>query len=335
MPLPFNCKDDLVCVLLNPTFIPLVMTIFLYGIYTIMFLISVYFLVNHQKIGLKFYLITLCITFLLATANAVLSAPWEMLSYAIAFSSSSATNYYCDLFKSIQGASKIIYIVSNCITDIVLMFRCYLVWASNKKLLVLLVIGSIGNNAFALFASIFFLIKSGPEDVIYKSASMSSMSKDVFDYPRIWFLYINSSVNLVISGLIAGRIWYINHKAQRILPSTISKRYKSVIFIVLESGSFYSISILLCALTTELISEPSLTPINNYAILNQVAGIASTMIIVKAGLEGVNTESAEETVSYSLGSNLGQIANDVEMGKSESSVAQSAVGNVVDIGREE
>ncbi|THU78427.1 hypothetical protein K435DRAFT_876642 [Dendrothele bispora CBS 962.96] len=116
------------------------------------------------------------------------------------------------------------------------------------------------------------------------------------------FMGVNAFTNLMLTSLIAGRIWYISHQNSKYLSSndrvssSTNRKYSSIIAIILESGLLYPIFLILFIILTFgtfpmkdrlNISHASAIVSDNLAL---IAAIAPTLIIVRTGL-GISIEN--------------------------------------------
>ncbi|KAF5390850.1 hypothetical protein D9757_004455 [Collybiopsis confluens] len=102
------------------------------------------------------------------------------------------------------------------------------------------------------------------------------------------FLGINVFNNILLTGLIAGRLWYINNTAAKLFGTSPSpdRRYYAIVAMFLESGSLYPIALIICLAIQVTGSPASMDP-----ILLQIVGIAPMLILVRTTL-GVSIEHA-------------------------------------------
>ncbi|KAK7437474.1 hypothetical protein VKT23_018545 [Stygiomarasmius scandens] len=177
-----------------------------------------------------------------------------------------------------------IYIISNFVADMILIYRFCIVWGMNRRILVGTGIISVVNNVAAMVAWIL--------DIVAATNSHMPFSGPFNLYEKNIFRLINFVFNLIVTGLIAGRIWYLRHRAAKILNAKIMLKYKSAIIILLESGLIYSVVIAIGTFPFSSFSSYDLYP----ALLSQTAGIAPTMIIVRSGL-GITTDSVDSTLA--------------------------------------
>ncbi|KAJ7199069.1 hypothetical protein C8J57DRAFT_1737146 [Mycena rebaudengoi] len=152
------------------------------------------------------------------------------------------------------------------IADGLLIYRCYVVWNHDWRIIVLPVMLLIASTACGL---------------------------DVFLDATPQFAVILAT-NFLATGLTAGRIWWISHHSRAYLEEAAQRRYASAIVLIVESGMLYSATILAFLI---VISFPSLSSTLEEPVLQivtQVMGIAPTLIIVRVGL-GVTVEGSLNT----------------------------------------
>ncbi|KAF8908164.1 hypothetical protein CPB84DRAFT_1767465 [Gymnopilus junonius] len=80
---------------------------------------------------------------------------------------------------------------------------------------------------------------------------------------------------MLITALMAGRIYWIARKARSILGPGLSSKYTTMIAIIVESGVIYSVYFILDVVAQNLILDAGLA---------QIVGMVPTLIIVQVGL---------------------------------------------------
>ncbi|THU80441.1 hypothetical protein K435DRAFT_809878 [Dendrothele bispora CBS 962.96] len=186
----------------------------------------------------------------------------------------------------------------TCVADLILILRCYIVWEYQKRVLIITAIISITNNAEA-FVAWGLSIRSNSTGILDSANTIQPVVQEypvVPVYPLI-FLFINLSVNLVLSLMIAWRVWKTQRVAKKILGTELRRTYS------LESGILYFVAILVCEVLQWTSRSPSIGSLL-WCILLQVAAIAPTMITVRAGL-GVNRDNVHATVLSTFHANPG------------------------------
>jgi len=231
---------------------------FFYGIYLVLFCICMYILLHRPSSrGNTVFLVAAIALFTFSTILIVLVL--VLVTAEIEELSSIPSD-------SIQNAAYIIYAINNSIADGLLIYRCYVVWNHDWRVIVLPVMLLIASTACGL---------------------------DVFLDATPQFAVILAT-NFLATGLTAGRIWWISHYSRAYLGTAARQRYASAIGLVVESGMLYSATILAFLI---VISFPSLSSTLEEPVLQivtQIMGIAPTLIIVRVGL-GVTVEERLST----------------------------------------
>ncbi|KAJ8090872.1 hypothetical protein PM082_024794 [Marasmius tenuissimus] len=295
-------------------------TLFLvYGIYIVLFGVCTSVLFGRKQERLRIHCLLITALFVLATATTVLN------TYVTLINVQADSVYYNFPFmpngtasppeprhasKSITFAAHGLTVTSNLLTDVILLWRCYLVWGSRVRIVLLPILLCSATNVLGYltmsdgvhvhdFASLeFYPDKMAPQSVILLCFSFGTLCS-----------------NLLLTILIAGRVFYISHQVAKLTKQPIAEMYRTIISASIESGLLYpaaiagyAISLFLSALGT-----PKRTPlfkVNNdvppgsatlackvlYSCLVPIMGIASTMIIVRSALGiAVNDEKSFKT----------------------------------------
>ncbi|KAI3619857.1 hypothetical protein WG66_002763 [Moniliophthora roreri] len=117
---------------------------------------------------------------------------------------------------------------------------------------------------------------------------------DHSSYVHRWTIISGSTtlvLNVMVTTLIAGRIWWVGRQVAGILGAEHNRTYSKPLAIVVESGAISSVTILV---TTILYAEKLNVAHLLFDTFAQVAGMVPTLIIVRVGL-GV---SFQDSTSY-------------------------------------
>ncbi|KAG7086149.1 hypothetical protein E1B28_002109 [Marasmius oreades] len=112
------------------------------------------------------------------------------------------------------------------------------------------------------------------------------------------YLIANAVFNGLLTALTAGRIYMISHEARKYLDAKLHSTYRTVVAIIIESGLLYPVALIIYIVIL-LKFDPdnqSLLPVDLSPLFMQAAGIAPTLIIVRA-LQGKTTDSVDQVVS--------------------------------------
>ncbi|EEB95138.1 hypothetical protein MPER_05941 [Moniliophthora perniciosa FA553] len=91
-------------------------------------------------------------------------------------------------------------------------------------------------------------------------------------------------VNIILTLLTASRIWWISREARKHMGPAIKTKYNTIVVIILESGILYPIFVT-TGVIFNLLADPDSygsAPFSFSIVRSQVAGIAPTLIIIRA-----------------------------------------------------
>jgi len=99
------------------------------------------------------------------------------------------------------------------------------------------------------------------------------------------FMIVNAISNMLMTLMIAGRVWWLSRSLQKGLPSGVHLShdwYHRTLAVVTESGMIYPVYL---TLQTILLSDPVDINIPNYVCIGTIiVGLAPTLIAVRVGL---------------------------------------------------
>ncbi|KAJ7138066.1 hypothetical protein C8R44DRAFT_766767 [Mycena epipterygia] len=231
---------------------------FFYGIYLVLFSICMYILLRRPR--------NISNTILLATAISLFTLSSIQAIFNIILGSADIDGIDVP-YDNIAMANDMIYVANNVLADGLVIYRCYIIW---------------NHNIYVVILPIMLLIVT------------SIFGWDIL-LPLPPFFELSLATNVLVTGLTAGRIWWICRQARTYLKTDMQKRYVSSIAIVVESGVIYSASVLTYLILGAI---PSASVAQNPVVemLGQLVGIVPTLIIVRVGL-GLSVQSIESTVS--------------------------------------
>lgn len=163
------------------------------------------------------------------------------------------------------------YFLNNLFADALLTYRCYVIWSHSVRIIILPCI---------ILASSFGL------GVLYVSSHYAMLRDRGYNY-----MWLALAHNILVTALIATRIWWMARQARKILGPTLARRYYSAMVIIIESGAIYSLYVLADEVVKTI--NPNILFLD--AGLTQITTIAPTLIIVKVGL-GRQAHDLETTI---------------------------------------
>ncbi|KAJ8091062.1 hypothetical protein PM082_024672 [Marasmius tenuissimus] len=175
-----------------------------------------------------------------------------------------------------------------------LIHRCYVVWFGNKWVGITLLVLSVVLNSVGLAGCIMFTI--GFRDTRFPEHIVLLLKGNNINNG---YLIANVIFNSLLTALTAGRIYAISREARKFLGDDgINKTYKTVVAVIIESGLIYPTSLIIYIVILLRLdpNNQSLLPVDLSPLFMQAAGIAPTLIIVRA-LQGKTTDSVDQVVS--------------------------------------
>ncbi|KAK7061034.1 hypothetical protein VNI00_000769 [Paramarasmius palmivorus] len=121
-----------------------------------------------------------------------------------------------------------------------MIWRCYLVWSSRIKFVVLPAILCILNNVAAL---VIVLVSTKHSFDPTISGPLSELSSAVPPTVLTAFLYGALASNTVLTSMIAGRIYYVIRNDLTLLGPRARRTYKTAIAVSIESGILYPVAL--------------------------------------------------------------------------------------------
>ncbi|ESK83136.1 hypothetical protein Moror_15020 [Moniliophthora roreri MCA 2997] len=301
-------------VIVGPTIITGIQFL-LYGLYIPLFCGLLYLLKHRrpQNRTTKFHRISLVTLFVLATIGLFVNTTRILLNCALKFHfvkiNAQDGNLNPPVSMIMDGWMMAILSLSNITADVVLLFRCYCIWGYRGRIVMAPAIGCALSNLLGIASTAMYLRVGGINDEWY------GISRFVVG----GFLVFNAAMNVFLTLMVAGRIWYI----ARSWPSMnreSTKKLNLVAALILESGMLYPIALVLDCVSN---TNGSMVGWNIHPLLVQVAGIAQTLIMVRAclgiaveggGNTSVTIAEASQVVSEPVFTTVGSVHN-VEEGR--------------------
>ncbi|OSD05842.1 hypothetical protein PYCCODRAFT_1361691, partial [Trametes coccinea BRFM310] len=179
-------------------------------------------------------------------------------------------------FTQIFGST--VYVVQTIIGDGVVLYRCYMVWSDVRIVLLplVLLLGSIASGIGILYS----FARVVPEAEIFVDELQSWI---------VSFFSLTLATNILCTGLVALRIWRLN----RAIMKFARRSYRPILFLVLESGAVYSLTL------TALVVLYKTGSWFQYVLLDSISpivGLVFSMIIIRVGL-GITTVRGSSAVT--------------------------------------
>ncbi|KAL0564476.1 hypothetical protein V5O48_017570 [Marasmius crinis-equi] len=154
-------------------------------------------------------------------------------------------------------------------------FRCYAIWDFKRIIIIIPGIACLLSNAIGI-VSMAITVSAGlsPHSLLAQWISKSTYLENVY-------FILNALINVVLTSMVAGKIWMSASQPGDFLPARSKKRYISIASIVFQSGLIYP---LVLVISVPFTLFPPLAGWDLYPLLIQFAGICPTLMIVRVGL---------------------------------------------------
>uniref|UniRef100_A0A0W0G2V6 Uncharacterized protein n=1 Tax=Moniliophthora roreri TaxID=221103 RepID=A0A0W0G2V6_MONRR len=277
---------------------------YVYGIYTVLFIISLHILICRQdrpnRVLYMFFTIAL---FTLTSAFIIMETFGAAYEATLLFTFTKNQNWasllaylYHDNTKTIGiGFQQVLALCLVTMADLMLFHRCYMIWGSSKWIAFPLTFVILSLAICEIVAVAFAVI--GISNTANPAKVQLFLLGNTIDTA---FWLADMGVNVILTLLTAGRIWWISREARKHMGPAIKTKYNTIVAIILESGILYPIFLTTGIIYIILIDPGSSgsIPFQLAFVTYQVAGIAPTLIIIRAASgKAVEHTSMNQVVS--------------------------------------
>ncbi|KAF8188217.1 hypothetical protein K438DRAFT_1834054 [Mycena galopus ATCC 62051] len=247
--------------------------IFLYAIFLILWIIAIRTLGRRETAGKTVLLTFSWALAALGTTQVVLCIPitvetlrllHELVQQRTDLNPGPVPAPQLRTYNSLEVAEEVVFVINNLTADLLFLYRCYVIWGRQKKVLILPGVFMISTVAVGGVASTQDL---GPTFTVGYSMA--------------------AATNLTLVAFTAGRIWLKRRDAIHIdTDSPLKNRYRTVLAMIVESGALYSLFAILGAVTSQFEQSANGDVVHNVisAASAQGMNILPTLIIVRAGM---------------------------------------------------
>ncbi|KAK7028524.1 hypothetical protein R3P38DRAFT_929570 [Favolaschia claudopus] len=257
----------------------------LYGIYICLFLLSLYTLSRRGSVGTKLLIVGSCMMAILGSSQmaldlAILNVDARSVEYSVKLQKTDSEmdpSISIDQLRlKLQVAQDVVFALNNFITDAIFLNRCYVIWDCRKKIIVVPVLLMLSTLVVAVMAGV-------------PSLNTSARTACILGF----------ALNVVLTGLTAGRIVWIQRKSASTLSDddVTRSRCTRATKIILESGLIYCVVALFIVMSFS-INEEWLRI--GFGLAAQLMNIVPTFTLVYVGLKNMAEEadSAMRTTGF-------------------------------------
>ncbi|KAJ6478285.1 hypothetical protein C8R45DRAFT_1006953 [Mycena sanguinolenta] len=239
------------------------LSLLFYGIYVNLFLLSIYTLSRRRRTpGINFLIAASCVMAVVATtqmavniAGTVITAHFvQQLVHVKVLNRPQSV-------RTLETVENVLLAINNVVTDLFFMYRCYVIWGCQRKVLIPPTLLMLATLLASILAS--------------RTTSITNA--------QIPFC-LAAATNLVLTALTAGRILWILRQSSHVgRDNTYRRRYNRAIGIILESGAIYCIAALFLLIAASQDNMDIFTV--GFAVEQQLLIIIPTFTLVYVGLK--------------------------------------------------
>ncbi|ESK87375.1 hypothetical protein Moror_11695 [Moniliophthora roreri MCA 2997] len=277
----------------------LTVMLYIYGIYTVLFIISLQILIHrHNRPNRGLYIFFTTMLFTLTTLHNIVFAFSLARQATLEFTWTKNQDWaswlaymnHDNVKTIIFGFSTILPLCLVITADLMLLHRCYVIWDSSKWIALPLIFVML-SLAICDIVSITFTV-IGVSDITDPAKRRLFFQGSAIDSA---FWLANMAVNMILTLLTAGRIWWISRQARKYYGPAVKTKYNTIVAIILESGILYPIFIT-ANVIFNLLAGPEAHGLVPFPF--SLVGIAPTLIIIRAaGGKTVEYTSMSKVVS--------------------------------------
>ncbi|OJT03317.1 hypothetical protein TRAPUB_6095 [Trametes pubescens] len=242
---------------------------FMWGVYTIMFSMTMYTIYQKRREGVnKFTTTTLILLYVLATGHISLSLTRLIQGFIKLRNVMDPVEYFASIFIRLNMAKDYLYITNLFLGDLIIVWRLYVVYGKNVYIAALPVLMCLGELAVG-YASISSWLAPKQNFTV-----MSRLGSAMFIMSLV--------VNILLTLIIVARIWIVTRRSRKALGVS-GGQYTRVLLLLIESGAFVAAAKLTEFILYELAPVDGLEGMNAIEVvfecMPQITGLAPTCII--------------------------------------------------------
>ncbi|KAF7328263.1 hypothetical protein MVEN_02566200 [Mycena venus] len=202
-------------------------SLLLYGIYICLFLLSIRTLSRRAAPGRKILIVSSCVMAVFGTITMAIKISIAVISARLVRELVHGQGLKkIEDIQTLEIALNVICIINrgtgSCISDSFFLYRCYVIWGYQRKIVILPTV----------------LILSALTAGVFPTASEAALV--------VTYYVLAAATNIVLITLTAGRILWVQHHASRFPgDAKLRSRYDTALKLILESGAIYCIWIIL------------------------------------------------------------------------------------------
>ncbi|KAJ8088130.1 hypothetical protein PM082_013681 [Marasmius tenuissimus] len=278
-------------------------TYFFYGLYMVLVILCVPLLMRDRFENRRFYVSSTLLLFVICTIMVIDVTIFYTHEACVVYDFAKTRDWrpYVDylmhnklklaLYAGVNGIPPL----ANIIAETMLIHRCYIIWGRRKRVAIPLIILSAISSLLFLVASV--LGVTGYGNMGSKRGAKLMTNAGPFHFVG---LLMSAVVNVLVTLLTAGRIWWINRQSQAHVGVSEKKnthKLSTANRIILESGMIYPTVMVVYIITGWQYHAKQLRPVELIPVTVLSAGIAPTLALLRAQMTKLS-ERASSKVEF-------------------------------------
>ncbi|KAL0056746.1 hypothetical protein AAF712_016645, partial [Marasmius tenuissimus] len=277
-------------------------TYFFHGLYTVLVILCVPLLMRDQFENRRFYLFSTLLLFAICTLMVIDVTVFRMLIACAEYDFAKTKDWRPYIDYTIYNQPKLacytgyfaIPPLANIVAETMLIHRCYIIWGRRKRVVIPLIILSAISSLLFLGASVTAAVGYGN----WRFEWGVTLSKRA-DTLRFVGGLASAVVNVLVTLLTAGRIWWVNRQSQAHLGVSEKKdtrKLSTAIRIILESGIIYPV-VMAIQITAGEPRNGGSPSVDLTSVVVLSAGIAPTLALIRGQMTKLS-ERASSKVGF-------------------------------------
>ncbi|KAK1231497.1 hypothetical protein PQX77_005382 [Marasmius sp. AFHP31] len=274
-------------------------TYFSYGLYTILVILCVWFLMRDRFDNRRFYLFSTLLLFVICTMMVIDVTILRTLEACLEFEFAKTKDWrpyaHYAMYNKPKLAVYAAYValpsLANIVAETMLIHRCYIIWGRSKRVAIPLIILSAIGSLFFFGASVAIVVGDVniPSESGWKLRSYAELLTIVGSV-------VSAAVNVLVTLMTAGRIWQVNRQSRAhygVSEKRDKRKLPTATRIILESGIIYP-TVMLAQLITSLGNHGRLKFLDLHPVVVLSAGIAPALALLRAQMTKLSERASSK-----------------------------------------
>ncbi|KAJ8088125.1 hypothetical protein PM082_013676 [Marasmius tenuissimus] len=274
-------------------------TYFFHGLYTILVILCVWFLMRDQFDNRRFYLFSTLLLFAICTIMVIDVTVFRTHEACIEYGFATTKDWRPYMDYARYNKPKLAYYtgyfaippLANIVAETMLIHRCYLIWGRRKRVALPLIVLSTISSLLLLGGSVAAAVGFGSR--IFEWGAKLATYADALKFPGV---LMSAAVNVLVTLLTAGRIWWVHRQSQAHLGVSEKKdtrKLSTATRIILESGMIYPM-VMVINIVASWKYHGRMPRVDLTSVMVLSAGIAPTLALLRGQMTKLSERASSK-----------------------------------------